>query len=57
MSLTQLRLGLGHRAHPTVHETTEVTTFPSLLILFLRGEQDGLTKTLLVILYDKSHSA
>lgn len=41
---------------PQVHEATETTTFPSLLILCLGGEQDGLSKTLLVILYDKSHS-
>lgn len=34
----------------------EATTFPSLLILLKRGEQDGLSKTLLVILFDKSHS-
>lgn len=37
-----------------VHEAIEATIFPSLSILFLGGEQDGLSKTLLVVSFDKS---
>lgn len=38
-----------------VHEAIEATIFPSLSILFLGGEQDGLSKTLLVVSFDKSY--